>query len=372
PVEYLSAPLRYQVMLEPHGQPYLFALDAAAGISGHRHFRGFDGQILSHRPVTASLIYQGVSHVQWRNPGTLSITGRRLDTRLPQGRHPRSRALARQRRAQSADDADFARRVMDHFGTGGFEYSLTPPLLNFDSVDDLLFNTRLGFCGHFASAYVTLMRAAGVPARVVTGYLGGSWNPVGGYYVVRQSEAHAWAEVWLDGQGWVRFDPTGMVAPERLQRGLSEFLPGARSAADAFVQQTGWLRTLRDTWDAAGSFWQERIVHFNASRQRDLLAWLGLRDIDYRGMAVLLLAGALLWGAALLALARVRASGRTPGDALARLWQRYLALLARRGVKVAAHEGPDAIRRRARLALPQADAPIDSFCHGYMALRFGR
>lgn len=373
PVEYLSAAVRYQVMLEPHGQPYLFALDASAEVQGHRHLRSFDGQLLSHRPVTSPLIYRGVSHVQWRNPGELSILGRRLDTRLPEGRNPRSLALARQLRAQSRDDADYAARMMAYFGTGGFEYSLTPPLLNFDSVDDLLFNTRLGFCGHFASAYVTLMRAAGVPARVVTGYLGGSWNPVGGYYVVRQSEAHAWAEVWLDGQGWVRFDPTGMVAPERLQRGLSEFLPEARSAADALVQNTGWLRALRDTWDAAGSFWQERIVHFNAARQRDLLGWLGLRNIDYRGMAALLLAGALLWGAALLALARVRAaSGGPKPDPLGRLWGRYVDLLRRRGVKIEPHEGPDAIRRRARRALPAAEAQIERFCLGYMTLRFGR
>lgn len=371
PVEYLSGAVRYQVMLEPHNRPYLPVLDAPVELSGRRHFRSFDDQFLAQRPVTSALIYEGVSHTRWRHPGELSTLATRMDTRLPAGRNPRSIELARTLRAQVQTDTDYARRVMAYFRDNGFEYSLTPPLLDYNSVDDLLFNTRLGFCGHFASAYVTLMRAAGVPARVVTGYLGGSWNPVGGYFVVRQSEAHAWAEVWLEGEGWVRFDPTGMVAPERLQRGLSEFLPEARSATAALVQNTSWLRTLRDSWDAAGSWWRERIVNFNATQQRDLLSRLGLGDLDYRGMSVLLLGGAALWAAVLLTLARLRTrQART--DALGALWQRYLKLLQRGGLSVQGHEGPEHLRQRARAALPAAAAHIDGFSTGYMAARFGR
>lgn len=369
-VEYLSPPLRYQVMLEPHGKSWLFALDAAASLDGPRHFRSFDGQLLGNRPVSSPLIYTAVSHVEWRNPGPLSVVGRRLDTRLPEGRNPRSLALAQALRAESTDDADYARRVMQYLGSGGFTYSLTPPLLDYNSVDDLLFNTRLGFCGHFASAYVTLMRAAGVPARVVTGYLGGTYNPIGDYYVVRQSEAHAWAEVWLEGRGWTRFDPTSMVAPERLQRGLSEFLPGARGVADALVQRAGWLRTLRDGWDAAGAWWREQVVHFNAARQRDLLGWLGLGDLDYRGMAALLLAGALLWGGVLLALAALRRP-RTRADAIGRLWNAYSRLLARHGLVVTEHEGPHAVSLRAARNWPAAAAAIEGFTRRYAAARFG-
>ncbi len=370
PVVFESAPLRYEVMLEPHGQPYLFALDTAASIDAPRHYRTFDGQLLGYRAVTAPLIYQAVSHTQWRHPGNLSVLGRRLDTRLPEGRNPRSHELARTLRAQSGSDADYAQRVMRYFGSNGFEYSLVPPLLQRDSVDDLLFNTGLGFCGHFASAYVTLMRAAGVPARVVTGYLGGTWNSIGGYYAVRQSDAHAWAEVWIDGEGWVRFDPTAMVAPERLQRGLAEFLPGARSAASALVQDSDWLRALRDSWDAAGSWWQERVVQFNAARQRDLLGWLGLGNLDYRGMAALLLGGALLWGALLLLLATRRR--RAPLDPVARTWNRYVALLAQHGLHTASHEGPDSIRRRATAAWPMAATALQHFTSLYAQSRFGR
>lgn len=368
PVEYLSPPLGYQVMLEAHHREWLFTLDTGRSLTGRRARQSAEGQFLAYRPVTQPTIYQAISHVRTRASGELSTTAQRRDTRLPAGRNPRTLELAGTLRAQAASDADYAALVMRYFGSNGFEYTLTPPQLDYNSVDDLLFNTRLGFCGHFASAFVTLMRAAGVPARVVTGYLGGTWNGIGGYYVVRQSDAHAWAEVWLEGQGWVRFDPTAMVAPERLQRGLNDLLPQARSATEALVQDTTWLRDLRDAWDAAGSWWRERVVNFNAGSQRDLLARLGLGDIDWRGMATLLLAGTVLW--ALLLLASLR-RGRVHRDALGKLWERYLALLRRRGLAVAAHEGPEAIRRRAAGAWPQAAEAIERFTRGYAQQRFG-
>jgi transglutaminase-like putative cysteine protease len=356
-------------MLEAHQRSWLFTLDTAALLDGPQHYRTNDGQFLASRPVTAPLIYRAVSHVRIRQPGELSPVTRRRDTRLPEGRNPRTAELALQMRRNAGSDADFAAAVMRYFGSGGFQYTLTPPWLDYNSVDDLLFNTRRGFCGHFSSAFVTLMRAAGVPARVVTGYLGGSWNGIGEYFVVRQSDAHAWAEVWLDGAGWVRLDPTGMVAPARLQRGLNDLLPATRSAAGNLVAESGWLRGLRDAWDASGSWWRERVVNFNAGTQRDLLSWLGLGNIDYRGMALLLLAGATLWALVLLAFLRRRAHAHP--DALGRIWQRYVALLQRRGLPIADHEGPEAIRHRAMRAWPEAGDAIERLTRGYEALRFG-
>ncbi|MET0282652.1 MAG: DUF3488 and transglutaminase-like domain-containing protein [Steroidobacteraceae bacterium] len=369
--EPVSAPLRYQVMLEPHGGNHLFALDHVAEVEGQRFTELFDGQLLTPREINAPIIYKAVSNLRIRYEGGLSRTGRVLDTQLPSDRNPRSSALARQLRQDSDSDSAFATRVLDYFRDNNFRYSLTPPLLDYDSVDDLVFRTRLGFCGHFASAYASMMRAAGVPARVVTGYLGGSWNAAGGYYVVRQSAAHAWTEVWLEGRGWTRIDPTAVVAPERLERELSDLLPESQSAARALLGRADWLLALRDRWDAANGWWFERVVNFDRARQQDLLSKLGLDRIDYGGMALLLAAGAATWSVLLLVLMTRRAP-RVKRDALQRSWDQFAALLSRRGVAVAAHDGPEAVRLRARAALPEAAAAIDDFTRCYAQQRFGR
>ena len=366
----LSPPWTYHVMLEPQGRNYLFALDTLERIDGIDYRRMFDGEVLARRPITVPIDYDAVSHLQVRSVGELSAYGRRIDTLLPPDRNPRSVALAHALRAQSATDADYAARAMAYFRDGGFEYTLTPPLLVKDSIDDLLFRTRQGFCEHFASAFAMLMRAAGVPARVVTGYLGGTWNPIGGYYTVRQSDAHAWVELWLEGRGWTRFDPTGVIAPERLQRGAIDATDADIAGRSALLGEASWLRGLRDAWEAAGGWWQEQIVNFNRTKQLNLLAVLGLDRLGYGGMALLLAAGAALWAMLLLALLarRERPAHR---DALARLWERFLVLLQRRGVAVADHDGPDAIRRRAQHGLPEAAGDIDVFAAGYARLRYG-
>jgi transglutaminase-like putative cysteine protease len=365
----LSAPLRYRVLLEPTGRSHLFGIDSVAGIAGRRNFRTFDGQVLAARPLTDAIAYDGVSYLQTRYEGALSVTGRNLDTRIPAERNPRSIALARELRARTTSDRQYSSMVLDYFRTGGFEYTLSPPLLEQDSVDDLLFNTRRGFCGHFASAFAMLMRAAGVPARVVTGYLGATWNPIGGYYTVRQSQAHAWAEVWIDGDGWTRVDPTAVVAPGRLQQDAGE-LAGSSSAMHSLFGEASWLRTMRDSWDAASNWWQERIVNFNRDAQLNLLQRLGLKDIDYPGMALLLAGGAALWGLLVWAVS-LRRPHRAPTDAAGRTWNRFLALLAARGIAIAAHDGPRAIATRAAARLPAAAAEIERFTRSYEQLRFG-
>jgi transglutaminase-like putative cysteine protease len=368
--ELVSPPLRYHVMLEPHGSRYLFVLDTFEKLDGIPYNQFFDGEVQAWRRITGPTSYEAISHLEARSTGELSVTGRRLDTHLPERRNPRSAALARDMRSASDSDADYAGRVMRYFQDGGFEYTLTPPLLDYDSVDDLLFNTRLGFCGHFASAFATLMRAAGVPARVVTGYQGGIRNPIDGRYTVRQSDAHAWVEVWLKGQGWTRFDPTGVVSPERLQRGASDASAAALANAGTLLGEASWLRGLRDAWEAAGGWWQEQIVDFNRARQVGLLKLLGLERIGDVGMVLVLLAGGVLWALLLMALLKGR-DPRARRDALARVWEHFLQLLRRRGVEVADHDGPDAIRRRAQQQLPEAADNIDRLAVDYARLRFG-
>lgn len=370
PAEPESGPLRYQITLEAHGRTDLYVLDMVGSVQGPRHYKTFDNQIVTYRPVMATTSYNAVSHLRVRNPEALSSTGRRLDTALPADRNPRSLALARRLRAQSASDAQFATQVLEYFRSGGFEYTLVPPLLGRESVDELLFETRLGFCGHFASAYVTLMRAAGVPARVVTGYQGGTFNPVGGYYTVRQSDAHAWAEVWLEGSGWKRIDPTAVVAPSRLQGRLDGLFAGQSAVANLF-RRAGWLQDLRDSWDAAGMWWQRRIVDFNQGAQLQLLEKLGLQRLEYGTLAMLMAGGAAIW--LLLLAAVMQARSRAPWrDALARSWHGFARVLARHGVRIGPHDGPATVSRRAAAALPAAAAEIEAWSREYQRLRFGR
>src|SRR5205807_465086 len=204
---------------------------------------------------------------------------------------------------------------------GGFVYPLTTEPLGADAIDDFLFSTRTGFCGHYASAFVTLMRAAGIPAHVVTGYLGGEWNPVGGYFVVRQSDAHAWAEVWLEGRGWTRIDPTAVVAPERLRRGVLDLLPDALTTRERLLRSSEWLTPLLQQWDAANAWWSDHVVRFDYPAQLDLLGRLGVRSPDVRCLGWAFMLALTLW-LAIIAWHIGRAARPAPPDALSRAYAR--------------------------------------------------
>ncbi len=184
-----------------------------------------------------------------------------------------------------------------------------------------------------------MMRAAGVPARVVTGYQGGEWNPIRQYFLIRQSDAHAWAEVWLDGEGWTRVDPTAVVAPGRLNRGLLDLLPDTRSIGERVVRNVAWLTKMRQRWDAVNDWWNESVVKYDMRTQLSVLRWLGFDEPDWRVLGYLLAAGLIGW---LLVIAWHvgRTSRGDPGDRLARAYARLCAKLARAGAPREPHEGP--------------------------------
>ncbi|MGB6451021.1 MAG: DUF3488 and transglutaminase-like domain-containing protein, partial [Steroidobacteraceae bacterium] len=267
---------RYRITLEPTPGHWWLALDTVlAQPAGAVHLTS-DRVLVGEQPVTEPITYTAVSDTRARDPDAPTARVRMRDLRLAADRNPRSLALGRRLRLEAGSDAAFVRSALELFRTGGFRYTLTPPPLGADSVDDFLFGARRGFCGHFASAFVTLMRAGGVPARVVTGYLGGEWNPIGGYLLVRESDAHAWAEVWLQGRGWTRIDPTAVVAPERLTRGIDEFLPGAVSAPERLLLDVRWIAAVREGWDAANAWWTNEVIGFDLKSQLALLRRLGV------------------------------------------------------------------------------------------------
>ncbi|MBC8025497.1 MAG: DUF3488 domain-containing transglutaminase family protein [Steroidobacteraceae bacterium] len=370
PLELLGAPLRYRVTLEPTDRPYIFTLETVARSPGRGMYLSHDRQLTASENVTSVRSYDAVSHLATRDSSALSVLGRRHETRLIGDGNPRARSLAIGMRARARDDAEFSRAVLQWFQAQGLEYTLEPGTTSLDSVDTTLFDTKKGFCAHFASAYATMMRAAGVPARIVTGYLGGEWNPVGGYLLVRQSEAHAWTEIWLDGRGWTRIDPTAVVAPERLQRGVYDMLADSLPASSA-LYRTAWINRISQLWDGANQWWQESVVEFNLRAQLDVLRKLGIDSPDWRHLGWAFAAGLTLW-ILWIALALRRSVARTKPDRIGRAWLEATGKLARVAPPRAANEGPIDYATRIASARPDLALAVTEIARRYSALRFGR
>ena len=229
--------------------------------------------------------------------------------------------------------------------------------------------TRRGFCEHYASAFVVLMRAAGVPARVVTGYQGGEANPVDGFVVVRQSDAHAWAEVWLAGRGWTRIDPTAAVSPTRVESGIAAAMPAGEPLPALIQLRSDWLRTLQFRWEAINNAWNQYVLGYDPQRQRDLLGRLGLPDADWRKLAAAL---AIICGTLLLAITAWALYQRPRLDPAARLWQKALRRLARRQVNCAPWETPLALARRLEHEHPDLAPTVTEVVDAYLQARYGR
>ena len=369
-LRYSGAVYDYEVTLEPSSHNVLIALELTepSGLP-FTYFSG-DYQLLAPRPASQARSYRLRSHLQHQDAAGLPAQTRRIDLALPSGRNPRSLALAQQLRTGAADDGTFVNATLAYLRNGGFEYTLTPPLLNLNSIDDLLFRTHQGFCGHYASAFATLMRAGGVPARVVTGYLGGEWNPIGSYLTVRQSHAHAWTEVWLENRGWVRIDPTAVVAPERLTRDIFDLIPGADRSTASFLRATPWIGQLLQSFEALNAWWQDRVIGFDVRRQLALLGELGLDDGDWRSLGVLLTGSATGW---LLWIGWSMRDQLRPvrRDALARAWQALERKLARAGLPRAVHEGPLAYAERVGGRVPALAQPLMLIARQYAEQRFG-
>jgi protein-glutamine gamma-glutamyltransferase len=361
---------RYRVTLEPSRHPWWFALDTPARSPDSSVALTYDYELLAAHAVTEPTSFEALSYTTSSAAAPLAPAERRLDTALPRERNPRSVQLARELRERAGSDAALVAAALEFLRSGGFVYSLEPERLGTEQVDDFLFRTRTGFCGHYASAFVVLMRAAGVPARVVTGYQGAEWNPIGGYLVVRQSDAHAWAEVWLAGSGWTRVDPTAVVEPERLQRGLLDLLPEAMSAPTRLLRGSAWLAHLLQRWDATNAWWNDRVVRFDYATQLDVLERLGIHSGSARelGWAFAL---ALLGWLAVIAWHLGSGARASRPDTVARAYTRLCRKLARAGVPRAAHQGPLAYAAALRAARPDLAPAVQALLAHYAWLRYG-
>ncbi|MEZ4524331.1 MAG: DUF3488 and transglutaminase-like domain-containing protein [Desulfobacterales bacterium] len=366
-------PVNYTLTLEPHNDRWLFALD----MPGTKPAGGYmlsDFTLMAHRPVGERKLYQMTSYTSY-DTGPMEKWERRV-AELPPGSNPRSAAMAQTWAASGMGPEEIVKTALRHFREKGFVYTLEPPLLGTQPVDDFLFETRRGYCEHYASAFVFLMRAAGIPARVVAGYQGGEINPYGGYLIVRQAHAHAWAEVWFSGKGWTRTDPTAVVAPERVEGRLEDAL----SANDLFrffsMPKTGWMGSLltnmRFGWDMVNAYWNLWIMAYSLQDQTGLLAKLGIRVEGGKWIlkTALLITG-LIAVVFFLFFLRMRHKAAPKRDPVRDVYAEFCRKLERKGVPRRPEMGPADYAKTAMAALPDLKKEISDITGLYIRMRYG-
>lgn len=357
--------IAYEVIVEPHHQRWLFALEwPRAFPADARLMRDF--QLHAAQPVSERRRDRFVSTLA---PRFAHADGESLaaNLELPANSNPRAQALAASWRNLSP--AERVDRALAFIARGGFVYTLRPPLLGEHAVDEFLFSTRRGFCEHFAAAFVVLMRAAGLPARVVTGYQGGTHNPIDDTWVIRQADAHAWAEVWLAEEGWRRVDPTALAAPERIEADLLAAVPADDPLPLMARVDSGWLRTLRHYGWAIQHGWNLWVLGYGPERQRQLISRLGMPVPDWRQLTAALIAGSAL---ILLTLAFSLLRQRQRHDPASRLWRTFTRRMARKQLAPQPWEGPLAYARRLVGRMPTKAKEIERIATLYAGLRYGR
>ncbi|MEL6950346.1 MAG: DUF3488 and transglutaminase-like domain-containing protein [Pseudomonadota bacterium] len=358
--------IRYTVRMEPTDQRWMYALDMPVSRDGREMLMTRFQTLESRKPINERKEYTVVSVLDYKTNTRMQQKRNSYNTLLPDGVNPRAREFATQLRGESASIEDFANRVLSHFRNEPFYYTLSPPPLGRDSVDEFVFETRRGFCEHYASAFAFMMRAAGVPARIVAGYQGGEVNPLGGFLTVRQSDAHAWTEIWIANRGWVRVDPTAAVAPQRIEQNLDSALrESGERVPGAFDLPI--MERLQVAWDLVNARWDEWVLGFGPETQRNFFEWLGLENPDWRDYIVLLTVSLISIMAVITGLLWWQQRPPTR-DAASRA---YRALQRRTGTRTLRGEAPLAWARRAGVARPTQAAHIDAAVKLYLAARYG-
>lgn len=350
----------YELSLEPTDQRYLLVLDRPLEAPEGARLLA-DDSVVANAPVSRLLKYTGRSVAGPRTDLTLDPATRQRATALPAGLNPQTVALGQQWSAESGgSDVAVVRRALEWIGAE-FSYSLTVPPTGLHGVDEFLFDTRVGFCQHYSSAFATLMRAAGIPSRVVIGYAGGYRNPYADYWVVRRMDAHAWNEVWLEGRGWTRVDPTAAVAPVRILDTIED-----RQRAEALLPEA--FTPVRDLADWARRSWNELVLSFDADRQARLFRPLGIDQASagQLGLAFAIGAGAVM----LLTLWYLMRGQPASRDPLVAAWLEFAKRLRRAGLGKAPSEPPLAYGRRLSEALPGQSETLVSLSRRYAADRY--
>ena len=289
---HFSVPVDYTITLEPHNRHWLFALELPGMIPDNAHLTE-DMQLLQAYPVRNVTRYNMRAYLNYQlDPNSITNSHRYLE--VPEQAAPQTRRFVRQLRQKYMRDSAYINAILNFFRTKNFIYTRRPPQFENDIVDDFLFQTRRGYCVHYASSFAIMMRLAGIPARIVSGYQGGEMNPLSDYMIVRQSDAHAWVEAWLPGKGWLRIDPTSVIPESRIEAVEDRLRRKDEQARARIKLEQGWLinklRDMRYAWDRVNSGWNDWVVGYNNTRQKSLLSLFGADKLTLRHLALLLAA----------------------------------------------------------------------------------
>lgn len=359
----------YTLMMEPQKQNWVFALEMPSQFaSGLRRNELY--QLITSKNPGDRAEYR-ISSSPVFNTGAISPAARRENLQLPGEPADAIRNLIAQLRGDSRQPEFLISRLLQYFHRENFRYTLSPEPMPERPIETFLFERRAGFCSHYATAFVYLLRAAGIPARVVGGYQGGQFNNVGGFLEVRQADAHAWAEVWLDGKGWVRFDPTAAIAPERIEQGVNvdlQIASGAVSFSPILVdaKTLTWLQRSRQLWQNVDYQWQRWVINYDTANQRAFMKTLGIDDFVTLGYWLLLSVGGL---GSVLAWRLLRPNRRRR-DPVLQIYRRFCDKLQKAGVDFGPGDGPQTLAQRAKIVRPdQADA-IERIAAVFIRLRY--
>jgi protein-glutamine gamma-glutamyltransferase len=368
-VQALGSPTDYTITLEPHNKNWLLLLDMPTALPPETYAK-HDLQVLSRQPIRTRIRYSAQAHTQYKLGETLGERERTMALQLLEDENPRTLQLATQWAKEYSAPLDIVNAALRMYREQPFIYTLAPPRLGENPVDAFLFNTRRGFCEHYASSFVYLMRAAGVPARVVTGYQGGEINPNGNYLIVRQSDAHAWAEVWLENRGWIRIDPTSAVAPSRIEQGISSAVDDADLLPILSRQDYPLLKQLYLNWDTINNGWNQWVLGYDQQKQLSLLAKIFGKKVAWGDIGLILMSVLIILMLVISYL--LLRSKKVRLDPARKSYQQFLNKLGKIGLVKAPHEGVIEFGQRAAQDLPGKAWEIIEISRLYSALQYAR
>lgn len=367
--EAVNKNIEYTIMLEPHGRTWLYSLENLVAKEGS-YTVNRELQVVTNKPVKNTFSYSMTSNLHVVNEG-LYVQENRKNLLLPEGINEKTIQLAKQLQQVETSEIDYVNSVLSYFNKNNFSYTLSPRALSTDAMDDFILNSREGFCEHYSSAFVYLMRAAGLPARIIIGYQGGELNPIDDYMIVRQSDAHAWAEVWLDDRGWVRVDPTSAVSPDRINHGIANAGLEKSRLPSILVSNSKFLLQLRYQIDSLNHSWNQWVVGFNENKQKELFELLGIKNINARTLFLWMVVAMTLFGGLVAMWVFKHGTKKSKGDVAAYQYNIFCKKLEKAGLPKEPSESANEFLDRVANAFPESKSTAGFITRSYQRMRYG-